>query len=155
MNVGMRNLYHCRRCDYEAMVSNGRDRGFMAVTETRTCDNCNEVIDVLIGSHGMVLEGFVYDGERRRSEDEIRAIFSDDSWYAKYGDELGRGINELGPIDKRELLDEVLSLADEFGTCDHCDHRTAKAWPARRPCPRCGMFMSVCNGVDEVIELWD
>lgn len=40
--------WKCESCGYEAEVSGGRDRGFIAVTETMVCRKCSELVDVLV-----------------------------------------------------------------------------------------------------------
>lgn len=54
--MGSSYLFECPECGYSAEVSGGRDRGFVAVTETRTCDRCREVVDVLVGETSSLAE---------------------------------------------------------------------------------------------------
>lgn len=50
--MGTTNQFTCDDCGYSASVSGGRDFGFVAVVQTMTCQNCKELVDVLIGHHG-------------------------------------------------------------------------------------------------------
>ena len=50
--MGTTSRFTCDDCGYSASVSGGRDFGFMAVVQTTTCQDCRELVDVLIGHHG-------------------------------------------------------------------------------------------------------
>ena len=59
--MGTKYEVKCEDCGYRAVVSGGRDVGMMAVVETMTCDDCKELVDVLIGRFGQ--EGQVGDSD--------------------------------------------------------------------------------------------
>jgi hypothetical protein len=48
--------FDCENCGYTTCVSGGEDCGMMAVVQTMTCKDCNELKDVLVGSCGKVGE---------------------------------------------------------------------------------------------------
>ncbi len=48
--MGNRFRYYCSNCDYEVVISGGRDCGFDAFTETCLCEDCHELVDVFTGS---------------------------------------------------------------------------------------------------------
>jgi hypothetical protein len=50
--MGTAYNFTCTECGYSAMVSGGRDVGMVAVVRTMTCNDCKEVVDVLIGRYG-------------------------------------------------------------------------------------------------------
>jgi len=50
--MGKTYLFKCNACGYEANISGGKDCGFIAVVQTMTCHNCNELVDVTIGAEG-------------------------------------------------------------------------------------------------------
>ena len=50
--MGTTYYFKCDTCDYTAIISGGRDSGFVALVESMTCSNCNEIVDVLIGAYG-------------------------------------------------------------------------------------------------------
>ncbi len=50
--MGSRFQFQCPDCDYTATVSGGRDVGMWAVVKTMICDDCTDLVDVMIGSHG-------------------------------------------------------------------------------------------------------
>ena len=50
--MGETYAFKCNACGYRADVSGGRDCGFVAVVQTMTCHNCNELVDVVIGAYG-------------------------------------------------------------------------------------------------------
>lgn len=47
--MGQLYRFECPSCGYHAEVSGGKDRGFVALTQTKVCQDCREVVDVLIG----------------------------------------------------------------------------------------------------------
>ena len=47
--MGTTFLFKCNECGYKAELSGGKDSGFVALVQTMTCHNCNELVDVLIG----------------------------------------------------------------------------------------------------------
>lgn len=47
--MGQLYSFDCPSCGYHAEVSGGKDRGFVAFTQTKVCQDCREVVDVLIG----------------------------------------------------------------------------------------------------------
>ena len=50
--MGQNYLFECNACGYNAHVSGAKDCGFVAVVQTMTCHNCNELVDVIIGAEG-------------------------------------------------------------------------------------------------------
>ena len=50
--MGTAYNFTCSKCGYSATVSGGRDVGMVAVVRTMICDDCEEVVDVLIGRYG-------------------------------------------------------------------------------------------------------
>ena len=50
--MGKAYNYKCDNCGYSAIVSGGRDFGFVAVVKTMICEDCKNLVDVLIGRHG-------------------------------------------------------------------------------------------------------
>jgi len=50
--MGQTYIFECNACGYNADVSGGRDSGFEALVQTMTCNNCNELVDVVIGAEG-------------------------------------------------------------------------------------------------------
>jgi len=59
--MGATYRFQCNACGYEADISGGKDCGFIAVVQTMTCHNCNELVDVKIGAEGK--EGKTDDAE--------------------------------------------------------------------------------------------
>lgn len=59
--MGTTNEYKCKSCGYLAQVSGHRDAGFMCITETMICNNCMELVDVIIEAqpHAQHLDKFV------------------------------------------------------------------------------------------------
>lgn len=47
--MGELHTFECPSCGYHAEVSGGKDRGFIAFTQTKVCQNCRQVVDVLTG----------------------------------------------------------------------------------------------------------
>ena len=52
--MGTKYLFKCNSCEYTANISGGKDFGFVAVVQTMTCENCNKLVDVLVGRYGKV-----------------------------------------------------------------------------------------------------
>jgi len=50
--MGTKYLFRCSECGYQAIVSDGEDRGFFSVVRTMECLDCRELVDVLIGAYG-------------------------------------------------------------------------------------------------------
>lgn len=50
--MGTKVDFICPSCGYTAMVSGGRDVGMEAVVQTMTCEDCQTLVDVLIGRFG-------------------------------------------------------------------------------------------------------
>ena len=50
--MGTKFLFICDACGYKTELSGGKDCGFVAVVQTMTCHDCNELEDVLIGAYG-------------------------------------------------------------------------------------------------------
>jgi hypothetical protein len=50
--MGTSYLFKCNKCSYEAELSDGKDYGFVAVIETMKCNDCEEMVEVLIGARG-------------------------------------------------------------------------------------------------------
>ena len=44
--------FRCPECGYSATVSGGLDCGMVAVVRTMVCDDCQEIVDVLVGKFG-------------------------------------------------------------------------------------------------------
>ena len=44
--------FTCSKCGYGAEVSGGKDCGMLAVVQTMICQDCAELVDVLIGQCG-------------------------------------------------------------------------------------------------------
>ena len=63
--MGITYYFNCDTCDYTAIISGGRDSGFVALVQTMTCHNCNELVDVLIGAYGK--EGKTEDAEMNKA----------------------------------------------------------------------------------------
>lgn len=47
--MGTTHTFDCPDCGYLAMVSGGRDYGMIAVVQTMVCEDCQNLVDVLIG----------------------------------------------------------------------------------------------------------
>lgn len=47
--MGELHSFECKACGYHAEVSGCKDRGFVAFTQTKVCQACRQVVDVLIG----------------------------------------------------------------------------------------------------------
>jgi DNA-directed RNA polymerase subunit RPC12/RpoP len=54
--MGSLYKFDCENCGYTAHVSGGEDCGMMTVVKTMTCNDCNELIDILIGYCGEIWE---------------------------------------------------------------------------------------------------
>lgn len=52
--MGAYFLFECQSCDYKAEISGGEDSGIVKMTETMTCKDCQDLVDVLIGTQGEV-----------------------------------------------------------------------------------------------------
>ncbi len=50
--MGTAYNFTCTKCGYSAKASGGRAVGMVAVVRTMTCNDCKEVVDVLIGRYG-------------------------------------------------------------------------------------------------------
>ena len=50
--MGSKSDFTCSGCGYTTTVCGGRDCGMLAVLKTMACDNCRELVDVLIGKCG-------------------------------------------------------------------------------------------------------
>ena len=50
--MGTKYEYRCPECGYSATVSGGVDSGMVAVVRTMVCDDCSELVDVLVGKYG-------------------------------------------------------------------------------------------------------
>jgi hypothetical protein len=50
--MGKKFEFRCRDCGYTTTVSGGLDYGMMAVVRTMACDDCEEIVDVLVGKYG-------------------------------------------------------------------------------------------------------
>ncbi len=50
--VGTQYKFKCMRCGYETIVAGERSIGMFAVIQTMTCNDCRELVDVLIGFFG-------------------------------------------------------------------------------------------------------
>jgi uncharacterized paraquat-inducible protein A len=50
--MGTKYGFQCPKCGYKAIVSGGRDYGFVAVIRTMICVDCNDLVDVVIGREG-------------------------------------------------------------------------------------------------------
>ena len=49
--MGQAFKFVCPDCKYSSTVSGGRDFGMLAVVRTMVCEDCREVVDVLIGRY--------------------------------------------------------------------------------------------------------
>jgi Zn finger protein HypA/HybF involved in hydrogenase expression len=47
--MGSKFEFRCDTCGYTAEVSGGPDAGFYVLVETMVCNDCKELVDVLIG----------------------------------------------------------------------------------------------------------
>ena len=52
--MGTLKRFDCPACGYSACVSGGLDYGFMTVVQTMICEDCRDVVDVLVGQMGHV-----------------------------------------------------------------------------------------------------
>ena len=59
--MGAKYLFKCPKCEYQATVSGGKDRGTFITVRTMVCNTCNELVDVIIGAHRQ--EGKIVDVE--------------------------------------------------------------------------------------------
>jgi hypothetical protein len=50
--MGTKYEFRCPECRYSATVSGGLDSGMVAVVRTMACDDCKEIVDVLVGKSG-------------------------------------------------------------------------------------------------------
>jgi len=41
--------FGCEHCGYQAEVSGGEDAGYLIITQTMTCLDCERVVDVVVG----------------------------------------------------------------------------------------------------------
>ncbi|MEP0813740.1 MAG: hypothetical protein HRF49_03625 [bacterium] len=48
--MGSVNLFECKSCGYGCEVGGGKDRGFLAVTQTFKCEECLELFDGCVGT---------------------------------------------------------------------------------------------------------
>ena len=48
--MGSHYAFCCLGCGYSAEVSGGPDYGFVAQTDTKVCNTCRAVVDVLVGT---------------------------------------------------------------------------------------------------------
>ena len=53
--MGETRSYRCSDCGYAALVSGGDDVGMAVATTTVVCDACREVMDVVMGTPGLVV----------------------------------------------------------------------------------------------------
>ena len=51
-HMGTKFEFVCQQCGHSAEVSGGRDVGMVAVVQTMVCQDCKELVDVLIGKQG-------------------------------------------------------------------------------------------------------
>lgn len=47
--MGATFVFKCAACKYEAIVSGGKDSGFIINTQTKTCPACRQLVDVVTG----------------------------------------------------------------------------------------------------------
>jgi hypothetical protein len=47
--MGSRFEFRCNACGYSAEVSGGQDAGFCVLVETIVCNDCEELVDAVIG----------------------------------------------------------------------------------------------------------
>jgi uncharacterized paraquat-inducible protein A len=50
--MGTWSKFDCKKCGYTVNVSGGKDFGMVAVVQTMICNDCKELVDVLIGRCG-------------------------------------------------------------------------------------------------------
>ena len=50
--MGSKYTFVCPKCSATQYSSEGRDYGFVAVIQPMICDDCNELVQVLIGHEG-------------------------------------------------------------------------------------------------------
>lgn len=50
--MGTKYEFRCKECAYAATVSGGLDCGLVAVVRTMVCEDCKEIVDVLVGKYG-------------------------------------------------------------------------------------------------------
>ena len=50
--MGSKYTFVCPKCSATLFSSEGRDVGFVAVVQPMICDDCNELVQVLIGHEG-------------------------------------------------------------------------------------------------------
>jgi hypothetical protein len=50
--LGTKYDVRCETCGYRAVVSGGKDVGMITVVQTMTCDDCKDLVDVIIGRFG-------------------------------------------------------------------------------------------------------
>ena len=72
--MGTKFLFICDACGYKAELSGGKDCGFVAVVQTMTCHDCNDLEDVLIGAYGK--EGKTEDIEMNVQNAKDQMLFS-------------------------------------------------------------------------------
>ena len=48
--MGETYLFKCPSCGYSTEVSGGKDRGFVIFTETKVCQACRELVDVVVAT---------------------------------------------------------------------------------------------------------
>lgn len=48
--MGGTYIFKCSSCGYSAEVSGGKDRGFVIFTETKVCQDCRELMDVVVAN---------------------------------------------------------------------------------------------------------
>lgn len=51
--MGTQFEFKCQQCDYQANVSGGEDFGFVLITQTVFCFDCDELCDMVTGFRGV------------------------------------------------------------------------------------------------------
>ena len=118
--MGSKSGYRCRGCGYEAIVSGGPDIGMVIRTQTMTCLDCRELVDVITGFH--------FENER---DDDIGRCPKCKGRRLKEWGEGRTGHHEFGEDAPGPWIDENLGPRPSG------------------PCPRCGDIMDLIGWVED------
>jgi DNA-directed RNA polymerase subunit RPC12/RpoP len=66
--MGFQKTYKCSKCEYTTLTAGGRTRGFEVITDSFVCNQCKEIVDIVIDN---VDEEFIHDWTREAINREI------------------------------------------------------------------------------------
>lgn len=154
--MGQRKTFECDSCGYEVLVSGGKDRGFIAYTNTYVCKDCNSLIDLTAKAVD------IYDENNSKRDDcyidnsdqnkvELKGIINQEEESIKQSNDdpvenTEELINSL-PEEDHDFLRQVFGISN-------CNHRNVEIWDSIiKPCPRCNGKMKQSNRGGYV--MWD